>query len=86
VTRAALLLLALAACAEAGPEPVAAPARPPVATTCPHGAPSPPAPQAPRTVEAIAAYATALERARAQTEAARAICARRLAEVAGLVR
>jgi len=31
-------------------------------------------------VESIARYATAVEKARAQTEAARAVCARRLAE------
>jgi hypothetical protein len=77
--RALAAVLLLAACAE-GPPAADVPARASVASTCPHGAPGPPAPQAPRTVEAIAAYATALERARAQTEAARAVCARRLAE------
>lgn len=81
MTRAALLLFALAACADA-PAPIAAPALPHTAITCPQGAPAPRAPPAPRTVESIAVYATAVERARAQTEAARAICARRLAEVA----
>lgn len=80
MTRAALLLL-LAGCAEAPPEPAPEPVRAPYAVTCPQGAPAPPAPRAPRTVESIAAYATAVERARAQTEAARATCARRLADV-----
>ena len=86
MTRAALVLLALAGCAEDAPEPVVKPERPQVQATCPQGDPAPPAPQAPRTVESIAVWAVAVERARAQTEAARAICARRLAEVAGLVR
>lgn len=80
MTRIALLLL-LAGCADAAPEPVSEPVRAPYAVTCPQGAPAPPAPRAPRTVESIAAYARAAEKARAQTEAARAICARRLADV-----
>ena len=86
--RAGLVLLSLAGCAEDAPEPVAKPPERPqqVQATCPQGVPAPPAPQAPRTVESIAAWAIAVDRALTQTEAARAICARRLAEVAGLVR
>jgi len=78
--RPLIALLCLAGCAEA-PETPAEPAlRPVVVATCPQGARPPQAPPAPRTVESIARYATAVEKARAQTEAARAVCARRLAE------
>lgn len=80
----AALLLALASCAT-DPEPVAMSARPAIPATCPQGAPAPPAPRAPRTVESIARYATAVERARVQTEAARAVCARRLAEAVAVL-
>lgn len=82
----ALILMMVAACAdEPAPEPQSA-VKPVVVATCPQGSPSPPAPRAPRTVESIAVWATAVERARVQTEAARAICARRLAEAAAQLR
>lgn len=80
MNRSVLALLCLAGCAEAPATPAEPSTRPPVAATCPQGARPPQAPPAPRTVESIARYATAVEKARAQTEAARAICARRLAE------
>ena len=85
MTRAALLLLAVAGCADDAPAPATAALRPPYVATCPQGAPAPPAPQASRTIESIAVWATAVERAREQTEAVRAICARRLAEAVALM-
>lgn len=86
MTRAGLLLLLLVACADDEPAPVTKLERPSVQATCPQGTPAPPAPRVPRTVESIAAWAVAVDRALVQTEAARAVCARRLAEAARLVR
>ncbi len=85
--RAALLLIALAGCA-ATPEPVTVAARPEVPArlrSCPPGAAAPAPPRAPRTPEQLAAWGIAAEKARARTEAARAECGRRLAELLGYV-
>ena len=70
--RALLLALAVCACA-ARPAP-----HPVVERTCPAGAPLPPVPAKPRTVQQVADWGNAVARALAVTEAARAECARRL--------
>jgi len=71
-----VLLMAVAACAEPSSSPDVGVPRP--TAVCPAGAPAPRAPPAPRTVDAIAQYATAMAEAHRRTEAARAECARRL--------
>ncbi|APT59557.1 hypothetical protein RGI145_19620 [Roseomonas gilardii] len=86
--RAALLLIALAGCAEA-PEPVTVASRPEVPArlrSCPAGAAAPAPPRAPRTPEQLAAWGIAAERARARTEVARMECERRLRELAAYAR
>ena len=80
--RWAILLLALAACAEDDPGRPAARVAPQPPAVCPAGIPAPAAPPAPRTVDAIAQYATAMAEAHRRTEAARAECARRLRAMA----
>lgn len=76
--RAALGAVLLAACSAAAVTEPEKPARPPPAVACPAGAPAPAAPPAPRSVDAIARYATLLADAHRRTELARAECARRL--------
>lgn len=69
-------LLLLAGCAAAPPpEP---PRRVPPAVSCPGRVVVPPAPRAPRSIEAIARWGTALDAALVKSEAARAACERSL--------
>jgi hypothetical protein len=76
--RLALAVLAvLAGCAE--PElPLPPPPPPMPVERCPGPVVVPPAPQAPRTLEQIVAYAMRLDAALVRSEAARAACARAL--------
>ncbi|MDT8330213.1 hypothetical protein RQ831_04045 [Roseomonas gilardii] len=86
--RPALLLIALAGCAEA-PEPVIVASRlevPARLRSCPPGAAAPAPPRAPRTPEQLAEWGIAAEKARARTEVARAECERRLHELAAYAR
>lgn len=82
------LVLVLAACAieTAGPEPPVSRSIPARLQICPSGAVAPRPPSAPRTPEQLAAWGIAAERARAQTEAARRECERRLHELVDLTR
>lgn len=73
-----LPLLLLAACAASEPPPAPRPMPPAELASCPGRVHSPPAPKPPRTVEAVARWATAINDALVRTEAARAECARRL--------
>lgn len=80
--RALAVALLLAACA-GPPTPLPEqPAEPPTELrVCPDGVAPPAAPQPPRTIEQVAAWATAVEHARIATETARRTCADRLARL-----
>lgn len=74
-----LALVLLAGCAAAPPTRfVVMAVPPPELASCAGRVTVPPAPRAPRTVEAIARWGTALDAALVRSEAARAECARRL--------
>lgn len=83
--RALAIVLLLCACAAPAVEPPRA-LDIPTSVACPLGAVQPVAPPAPRTVDAVVAYANALRRALSVTEDARAECARRLNRMVALVR
>ena len=91
MNRIALLLPILAGCA--GSPPVAPPPAAEVETvtipqhlqTCPGPVRAPEPPPAPRTIAQIVQWAKAVDRARAQTEAARRVCASRLGQLNRLV-
>lgn len=70
---AALLIVALASCAAPPPQPPLPPPPPP-AVSCPGRVVVPPAPKAPRTVEQVARWATAMDAALVRSERARAEC------------
>lgn len=76
----ALVAAMLTGCTKQAPPPAAEPPSSPPAElqSCPGRVRSPPAPKPPRTVEAVAAWATAINDALVRTELARAECARRL--------
>lgn len=80
-----VLVLGLGACATAAPPPAPSPP-PPELLACPGKVPSPPAPKPPRTVEAVARWATAINGALVRTELARAECARRLDQLGAWAR
>lgn len=76
---AALAALAACATAEAPPPPPVPRQVPPGLIGCPGPVVVPPAPRAPRTVEAVGAWGTRIDAALVRSEAARAECSRRLA-------
>ena len=79
------LFAPLAGC-KAPPAPPSRVEPPAILSRCPEGAAAPVPPPAPRTVEAVAAYANAAEAARGRTEHARTVCATRLQELNAWIR